>query len=50
MKATGTDWIKVATQVFMGVTLAEQGMDQEKPLLYSVVKEAVFSFDRYPRS
>ncbi len=48
MKSTGTDWIKVATGIFLGKSLPEQEIVTEKPPLFYFVKEAVFSFERFP--
>ncbi len=48
IKATGIDWIKIAVAILMGKSLQEQGIKPESPMEYSVVKEAVFSLERFP--
>jgi carbamoyl-phosphate synthase large subunit len=48
VKATGIDWLKIAIAVFMGKSLKEQGIETEPSWQYSIVKEAVFSFERFP--
>ena len=46
-KATGVPWAKVATKAMMGLSLAEQGVQEVTPEHVSV-KEAVFPFARFP--
>lgn len=46
-KATGIDWFTIATQAILGVPLKSQDIPSH-PLKHSAVKEAVFSFSRFP--
>ena len=46
-KATGVDWVAAATRIMLGVSIQEQGL-QEVNLQHTAIKEAVFSFDRFP--
>jgi carbamoyl-phosphate synthase large subunit len=48
VKATGIDWIGTAMKVTMGQSLKELGLETDPSGRYSVVKEAVFSFERFP--
>jgi carbamoyl-phosphate synthase large subunit len=48
-KATGVDWIGAATRIMLGVSIKEQGL-REVNLQHTAIKEAVFSFDRFPGS
>lgn len=48
VKATGTDWIKIAMNITMGQSLQELGLESDPVWRYSIVKEAVFSFERFP--
>jgi carbamoyl-phosphate synthase large subunit len=47
-KATGVPLAKLATQVIMGLSLAELGLDCERIPRHVSCKEAVFPFDRFP--
>lgn len=46
-KATGTDWISIATKISTGKSLAQQGVTCEIEPGNIAVKEAVFPFDRF---
>ncbi|MHB9037488.1 MAG: carbamoyl-phosphate synthase large subunit [Armatimonadota bacterium] len=46
-KATGVDWVGVATRVALGKLLREQGVSEVEPKCVSV-KEAVFPFTKFP--
>lgn len=48
MKAAGTDWMEAAMKVTMGQSLKEVGLENDPAWRHSIVKEAVFSFDRFP--
>jgi len=47
-KATGIPWAKIATQVMLGKTLKQLGVEKEVIPKYFSVKEAVFPFNRFP--
>ncbi len=47
-KAIGISVAGIATRVMAGETLEQTGFTAEPTLAYSVVKEAVFPFDRFP--
>jgi len=47
-KATGVPLAKLAAKVMMGKTLKELGIEKDKEIAYTAVKEAVFPFDRFP--
>ncbi len=47
-KAIGVSVAGIATRVMAGETLEQTGFTEEPKLPYSVVKEAVFPFDRFP--
>ncbi len=49
-KATGVPLAKLAAKVMVGKTLKELGITREKTIKHIAVKEAVFPFDRFPRS
>jgi carbamoyl-phosphate synthase large subunit len=46
-KATGVDWMAAATRIMLDNSIQEQGL-KEVALSHITVKEAVFSFDRFP--
>jgi carbamoyl-phosphate synthase large subunit len=48
VKATGIDWIGLAIKVIMGQSLKELGLEMDPVWRCSIVKEAVFSFERFP--
>jgi carbamoyl-phosphate synthase large subunit len=48
IKATGINWIEIAMKVTMGQSLKELGLETDPVWRYSIVKEAVFSFERFP--
>ena len=47
-KATGVQLAKVAARCMAGVSLAEQGITEERKPRYFAVKEAVFPFVKFP--
>ena len=47
-KATGIPWAKIATQVMLGKTLKQLGVEKEVIPKHFSVKEAVFPFNRFP--
>jgi carbamoyl-phosphate synthase large subunit len=47
-KATGMLWAKIATQVILGKSLKELGVEKEVIPDFFSVKEAVFPFNRFP--
>lgn len=48
IKATGIDWIEITVKIMMGQSLKELGYEMDPILQRNIVKEAVFSFDRFP--
>jgi carbamoyl-phosphate synthase large subunit len=48
-KATGVDWIAAATRIMLGVSIKDQGL-KEVVTHHTAIKEAVFSFDKFPGS
>jgi carbamoyl-phosphate synthase large subunit len=48
VKASGIDWIGSAVKVIMGQSLKELDLETDPAWRYSFVKEAVFSFQRFP--
>ncbi len=47
-KAIGVPLAKIATKVMLGSTLKELGFSKEVEMKHTVVKEAVFPFNRFP--
>lgn len=47
-KATGIPWANVATKIMLGISLKEQGIENEVTPEYVCIKEAVFPFVKFP--